>query len=265
MNEARKAAVLLYWSRTGAYGGASCARYPCRKYSNSPQSRIPPERGTPVASRRIDVFQHPEYSDRIRGRKIGGIARFWGVAPESRYAIFKANSLLCKLELRFPSLWRFGFRPAWIEAEFNYKEELLTSVTYTLNTPAFTSSSGPVELAAVAFLGEDSNLEPHRSFNVFYRIWPSFMVPRAFRITFGVGLTPSATESERDAGFDFDLSCVSSFRGCSAFCQLMPSVWREGWRRYESKEMSLPKELLEDPNCYSAKNHLATSFWRSKQ
>jgi hypothetical protein len=188
-----------------------------------------------------------------------------GLPPESRYAIFIANSLLCKLELRFPSLWRFGFRPAWIEAEFNYKEELLTSVTYTLNTPAFTSSSGPVELAAVAFLGEDSNLEPHRSFNVFYRIWPSFMVPRAFRITFGVGLTPSATESERDAGFDFDLSCVSSFRGCSAFCQLMPSVWREGWRRYESKEMSLPKELLEDPNCYSAKNHLATSFWRSKQ
>lgn len=172
-----------------------------------------------------------------------------GGAPESRYGIFIANSWLCKLELKFPSFWRFGLRPAWIEAEFNYKEELLTSVTYRLNTPAFTSSSEPMELDAVAFLGGESDLEPRRSFNVFYRIWPSFMVPRADRITFGVGLSPSATESERDAGFDFDLSCISSFRGCSAFCQIMPSVWREGWRRYESKEMSLPKEILEDPTC----------------
>jgi hypothetical protein len=172
-----------------------------------------------------------------------------GSPPEQRYGIFVADSWLCKQELKFPGLWRFGLRPAWIEAEFNYKKELLTSVSYTLNTPGFTSSSEPVELAAVAFLGEDSNLEPHRSFNVFYRIRPSFMVPRAFQITFGVGLTPSATESERHAGFDFDLSCISSLRGCSAFCQVIPSVWREAWRRYENKEVSLPQEVLEDPNC----------------
>src|ERR1700722_4419308 len=74
-----------------------------------------------------------------------------GSPPEQRYGIFVADSWLCKMELKFPGLWRFGFRPGWVEAEFTYKEELLSSVTYTLNTPVFTSSSEPVELAAVAF------------------------------------------------------------------------------------------------------------------
>lgn len=183
------------------------------------------------------------------GAKRWAFSPISGLPPERRYGIFVGNSLLCKLELRLPSLWRFGLRPAWVEVEFNYKEELLTSVSYTLDTPSFTSSSEPVELVAVAFLGGDSDLEPHRSFNVFYRLRPSFMVPRAFQISFGVGLPPSATKSERDAGFDFDLSCISSLGGCSAFCQIMPSVWREGWRRYENKELSLPKEVLGDPNC----------------
>lgn len=106
-----------------------------------------------------------------------------GSPPKQRYGILIANIALCKLELKLPSLWRFGLRPAWVEAEFNYKEEILTSVTYKLHSPVFTTSSGePVELVAVALLGEESDLEPNRSFNVFYRLRPSFMVPRALQL-----------------------------------------------------------------------------------
>lgn len=172
-----------------------------------------------------------------------------GSPPEQLYQILAAHFWLYKLELKLPKLWRFGLRPAWVAAEFNYKEENLTSVTYTVDTPMLTSSSEPVELVAMASLGEDTDLEAHRNFNVVYRLRPSFVVPRAYQISLGGIVTPSATQRERDAAFDFDLSCISSLRGCYEFCQIMPSVWREAARRDENKEISLPKIVLENSKC----------------
>jgi hypothetical protein len=172
-----------------------------------------------------------------------------GTPPQQRYEIIVANVSLYKLKLKFPSLWGFGLRPTSVEADLTYQNERLISVGYMLHAPALTSSGEPVELVPGVAVEKDSDGEHHSNFSVVYRIRPSPIAAKALEVRFGALLTSRATQEEREAAFDFDLSCISSLRGCQAFCQMVPSVWREASRRFENKEISLPKEVLETSLC----------------
>jgi hypothetical protein len=66
-----------------------------------------------------------------------------------------------------------------------------------------------------------------------------------------VVITPKANAEERAEAFHFDLSCLSSLRGCRALCEMMPSVWTEAVRRYKNNETSLPKDELDNRACIS--------------
>ena len=161
-----------------------------------------------------------------------------GSAPEQRFQIFLGNYSLNNLKLKFPGLWRFGLRPSGVEVEFRYQEQKLVSAVYMVDTPVFTSYGEPVELVAGTEVGEGRGVEPQENFRPVYRIRPSLLVGKAYEVRLGSLLGSGATKEERSAAFDFDLSCISTFRGCEAFCQIMPSVWRE--QRVRTRTMSHP-------------------------
>jgi hypothetical protein len=171
-----------------------------------------------------------------------------GSLPQQGFQIFISNFPLNNLKRRVPSLWRLGLRPWAVEVDLRYQEEKLIYLSYVVDTPVIGRSGEPLELIAGATVGQRTSQEGG-DFNVGYRMHPSSFAPHAHEIRFGGSLTPTATQQERDAAFDFNLSCLSSVRGCQALCEIMPSVWREALRMYNNKEMSLPAEELENPKC----------------
>jgi hypothetical protein len=141
-----------------------------------------------------------------------------------------------------------GLRPSAVEVELRYKEEKLTYCAYMVDTAVFTSSGKPSELIAAASVGERTT-DAGGDFNVGFRIHPSSFAAHADEVRFGGSLTPTATEREHNMAFAFDLSCLSSFRGCQALCEMTPVVWNEALRQQKNKEISLPEEELDNPRC----------------
>lgn len=92
-------------------------------------------------------------------------------------------------------------------------------------------------------------MEPHSYMSPIYQIRPSFMIAGADRVRLGAILLPNATPDQRDAALDFNLSCISSFGGCRAFCEIMPSIWREELRTYKHEMPPLVRDLLDNPKC----------------
>jgi hypothetical protein len=177
------------------------------------------------------------------------VSRTSGLPPEQRYQILLSNYLLNNLRLRFPNLWAFGLRPAAVELELRYEDQKLTELIFMVRTPVITDSGGPLELVASMAVVASQEAEAPTKSGLLYRIQPSSLMAKARELRIGEVLTQSAPQEEREAAFDFDLHCVSSFSGCYAFCQTLPSDWREALRRYENKEISQPKEVLENSGC----------------
>jgi hypothetical protein len=177
------------------------------------------------------------------------VSRTSGLPPEQRFQILLSNYLLNNLRLRFPNLWAFGLRPAAVELELRYEDQKLTELIYMVHTPVITDSGGPIELVASMAIAASQGIDAPPNSGLLYRVQPSSLMAKARELRIGEVLTRSAPQEDRAAAFDFDLHCVSSFRGCYAFCQILPSVWREALRRYENKQISLPKEVLENSGC----------------
>ncbi|MGO9518852.1 MAG: hypothetical protein ACLPND_17600 [Candidatus Korobacteraceae bacterium] len=171
-----------------------------------------------------------------------------GSPAEQRFQILVSNPWN-KSKYMFPNLWQFGLRPSEVVVELRYQEERLISLSYMIDTPVFTSLGEPVELVAGTAVGENRDVEPKPNLSAIYTIRPSFLIAKALQVRLGGVLTSRATQEEHDAAFDFDLSCISSLHGCEAFCQVMPSVWREAARTYENKGIPLVQELLKNPRC----------------
>jgi hypothetical protein len=183
------------------------------------------------------------------GASINDNAAITGSAPEQLYTITLSNGTLSAASFTFPRLWRLGLKPWAVRVELRYREEKLVFLRYLVGTPVLTASGEPIELVAETSVRADRSLEQHRNYGVGYFMRPSSIATKASELHFGAVLTPEATQDERDTAFDFDLSCLSTFRGCQAACEIMPSVWREAKRRNENKEISLPDELLENARC----------------
>jgi hypothetical protein len=178
---------------------------------------------------------------RYGARTTSGMA---GSMPERIYSIRIANDIVNVIGFKCPALWRVGLKPSGVVVNLIYTQEKLSSLSYSFST--FLPEASPLaeELSATVQLKERGTYQANRN----YRIGvgrgsgPS---------TFGVGaiVTPEANDEEHDAAFDFDLSCLSRFGGCQMPCELMPAVWKDALRRYENKEISLPREVLDNPRC----------------
>jgi hypothetical protein len=126
------------------------------------------------------------------------------------------------------------------DVNLRYRDEKLIFLRYLIGS-AVSSSGKIVDLLAETIVEEDRGSEQHPAFGAIYRTRPALGGwVNETELQFGAILTSKATPEERDAGFDFDLSCMSSFGGCQRFCELMPSVWRAATREYQNKEISLP-------------------------
>jgi hypothetical protein len=129
---------------------------------------------------------------------------------------------------------------------FTFREEKLNSLRYSFGTYVLAASARPKELLAQARFQENSGFEENRNYHIGVGQGPG-------PDTFGLAaiITPEATDEERKAAFTFDLSCMSSFRGCQSPCEIMPAVWKEAIRRSLRNEILLPQEALADPRCSS--------------
>jgi hypothetical protein len=179
-----------------------------------------------------------------------GARRAVSSPAEQSYQIIASNFSLENLKDRFPRIWRFGLRPSVFDVDLRYRGEKLIFVRYSIGSAVFTSSGKIEDLLAETIVEEDRGSEQQPTFRAAYRTRPALGGwANETQVLFGGLLTSKATPEEREAGFDFDLSCMSSFGGCQRFCELMPSVWRAAMREHQNKEISLPPELLGDPKC----------------
>jgi len=174
-----------------------------------------------------------------------------GSPSERTYNIVIGNDVLEATRIKYPKLWRLGFKPSGVLVVFRYRDEKLSYVSYSFGTPVLVGSGAMVELVGETRVQQDTRSGINENYSVGYYMRPSPIVANASEFGLAATTTPRATDEEHNAAFDLDLSCVSTIRGCQALCQIMPSVWREAHRRYQNKEISLPQEELENPICVS--------------
>jgi hypothetical protein len=171
-----------------------------------------------------------------------------GTQTEQLYVISVFNHLLNRA-VGHPLLWSLGLRPSAATVKLRFNDEKLTYLNYTVNTISTRRAHGNTAEVAATVQFKDEISHSNLNYYVGYGGHPSSFVPGA--VEFGVGsiVTPRAANEERNAALDFDLSCISSFRGCRAPCQLLPAVWKEVKRRSLNRELDLPQEVLEDIEC----------------
>jgi hypothetical protein len=149
-------------------------------------------------------------------------------------------------------LWSLGVRPSIATVDLRFQHDKVTHAQYELNTLSVAHEIGArVEIVASVQLEQEEEItsgeNPH--YYVGYGVRPSRLAPEAKQFGLGASVTPNSSSDERRDAFDFDLSCISSFRGCRAPCQILLAVWQEVERRSSSKEIALPEEVLEDSSC----------------
>ena len=127
------------------------------------------------------------------------------------------------------------------------------AVLRAVGTAVVPASAAPRELSAEVRVQEDGGFVPYRDYSIGFDMRPTSIVANGdgqYRLV--AIITSKATDEERDAAYNFDLSCLSSLQGCRALCEIMPSVWNEAIRRSRNNEISLPKDELENPRCAKA-------------
>jgi hypothetical protein len=150
----------------------------------------------------------------------------------------------------FPVLWHLGVQPWAVEVRLDMEEGRLHSLTYSAGFGTI-SSGARKELIAIARLRDHPSSVPYADYTVGYDIGPSFIAPRATaRFRFGAVITSNATNDQRNSAFNFNLACFSTIRGCSALCETLPDVWKEGVQRSLRNEIALPADELENPICH---------------
>lgn len=172
-----------------------------------------------------------------------------GTPPEESYAIQVSSAALNSLAFHYPTVWRLGVRPSGALVEFSYRDQKLSSVRYTFYSATSASSVKPTQLVAAVTEIDESPATEQPTFHIGYGERPSPFEPKGQEHGLGAVITTRVKPAERDAAFDFDLSCLSSVRGCQLLCKMMPSVWREAVSRAATDELFLPKEELENPKC----------------
>ena len=173
-----------------------------------------------------------------------------GAAAEQSYTIGVSNDIVNRIGFKYPRLWPLGVKPSAVAVNLRYRDKKLTYLDYGFATPVLQASSQPTYLTAEARIEEvDSRYGLRPNYYVGYSLRPSSIAGTTSEGRFGAFITSRATDEERNAAFKFDLSCLSSLRGCQVVCEIMPAAWNEAVQRSLKKEISLPDEWLESPRC----------------
>ena len=161
-----------------------------------------------------------------------------GVGAETHRTVI-GNGILNWLGYRAKILRPFGNRVWRVEADLVVDKGKLCFVEFVLRTfdPRY-----DLEIASSSIAeqdSEDSNMEPYRV---------SVGSQRNIRYM-RTETTTQATEEERQHAFDFDLACLSRFRGCSVLCEVVPSAWVDYQEKTKANGNFVPNDDLTDLHC----------------
>jgi hypothetical protein len=143
---------------------------------------------------------------------------------DSSLAVRISNETLVKVETALPWLRALGDRPWRASGTFLFHQKRLCFVIYEINY--WPRNNYDVELSPQLVLAPSSDdlfiaigdRQNHR-----YGITNAVHQDTIRRLN--VTIAPDATETERSHAFDFDLSCLTSFRPCQTVGQFMPAAW----------------------------------------
>jgi hypothetical protein len=164
-------------------------------------------------------------------------------AADAFYSIRIAPDYLNRVGLTVPWLTRVGLKPWGAVALAGVKQGTVCYEEYSIGT---IGNYNQQLRGSVANTLSSNHSQPGGD-EVGYDV--RFGVVRTYTYTLAVNITKRATEAEREHAFDFDLSCLTSFRGCRAVCELMPSAWLDYQREAHENGWTTPPEELNDPRC----------------
>ncbi len=162
---------------------------------------------------------------------------------DQSYGFRVASDPMSRLGLAHPFLRKIGLRPWGGIALVLLRHGAVCFVEYSIET---TTGIGDKELIASAQIGSAQNplLDGQR-----YHVRGSLV--RGRLDTMDAIASGAATDEERRHALDFDLSCLTAFRGCQSHCELMPSAWLDYMKERRANGWSLPSDATENSHCRS--------------
>jgi len=58
-----------------------------------------------------------------------------------------------------------------------------------------------------------------------------------------------ASEEERRRAFEFNLSCITTWSGCNAVCEVMPLAWHDYEKKARAENKPIPADETDNPQC----------------
>lgn len=152
-----------------------------------------------------------------------------------------AERVLSKL----PILARMGILHDWqVDGAIQLGEGKLLCVSHTVISLS-ASARSPSAMAYAA-------VQPHPSWAGEEQTYAVSFEPNSNPHRLGVSVFLGATEAQINKGFELDLTCLTSIRGCRYPCELAPSAWRDYLRSPDWQHIVLgygkPSDA-DDPRC----------------
>ncbi|SRR6266581_1255543 len=164
-------------------------------------------------------------------------------AADESHSIRIANDIINRFGFAAPALRILGARPSGVVVMFLLKKGQVCYMSYV-----FGAGVSDLDLEAEMterFFDCDVNATEY-SRDACYSVAEGG-IRRTRRLSAEVSNLASA--QERQHAFDFDLSCLTSIRGCEKLCVMNPSVWRDEVAKARKEGWTLRPEDINDPRC----------------
>lgn len=163
-------------------------------------------------------------------------------SADHSYSFRVANDTLNRLAMRLPELRFLGVRPAGVVAVVLLRDGVVCFVSFDVATMLQDGNREVEATTSVESVRDTYFLRDHQ-----YHVLMNSI--RGYIHTLDVRISPSVNDERRAHAFDYDLSCLGSFRGCRAPCELMPSAWLDYQKEARANGWDVPPEDASDPHC----------------
>lgn len=182
--------------------------------------------------------------------------------PAVGYGIYVGNNAISYLGLNYPLLLRAGLRPWGVSATLSFADGHLCGFTYS-SSSLLAGSQLPrshsnltdaqaIEISAqttvVAIDTEPDSKRDNYQIRYFETLLRGFPF-QGRTLGLRVDVTSKADASQLERALTFDLSCLSSFRGCRTFCQIMPLITQDALERHRTEGLPFPEDENTFPDC----------------
>jgi hypothetical protein len=163
--------------------------------------------------------------------------------PDVSYSVGVGSNLVYRLASAYPSLQKAGFRPWGVSAGFLLKDNRLCDLLLFAGQQDDDGFERHVTV-------EQNESGEYQSRHPDYHI--ALFLSRGHIRGLRVIVTPKATPTELLHASEFNLSCLTSIRGCRALFQIAPLVAKDALLRHETEGLQVPIDEVGDPSCIPA-------------